>query len=178
MGQDKKQLSQLLTFIKDLYDNPDNKEFAAGIQAIVLSDIKTGQPKEEWTAQINEIYELCLRKNLREQAEDLYKDFPITSVAGDLVDLFVKMEDARRANDFDAFGRFLFLQIELIVGAILSDKDFIAAYEGIRGLKPITKFNYEKKEYYRTDFIQYVKGGDGQTSKVAKAALPPSRNLP
>ena len=168
MGQDKKQLSQLLTFIKDLYDNPDNKEFAAGIQAIVLSDIKTGQSKEEWTAQINEIYELCLRKNLREQAEDLYKDFPITSIVGDLADLYVKMEDARRANDFDVFGRFLFLQIELIVGAILANKDFIAAYEGIRGLKPITKFNYEKKEYYRTDFVQYSKDADGKSTKIAK----------
>ncbi len=82
MGQDKKQLSKLLAFVKDIYDNPDNKEFAAGIQAIVLRDIKTGQSKEEWTAQINEIYELCLQKNLREQAEDLYKDFSIPSIAG------------------------------------------------------------------------------------------------
>ena len=39
MGQDKKQLTQLLAFVKGLYDNPDNKEFAAGIQAIVLNDL-------------------------------------------------------------------------------------------------------------------------------------------
>ena len=39
MGQDKnKQLTKLLAFVKDLYDNPDNKEFAAGIQSIVISD--------------------------------------------------------------------------------------------------------------------------------------------
>ena len=35
MGQDKKQLTELLAFVKDLYDHPDNKEFAAGIQAIL-----------------------------------------------------------------------------------------------------------------------------------------------
>ena len=38
MGQDKKQLSKLLAFIKELYDNPDNKDFAAGIQNMVLAD--------------------------------------------------------------------------------------------------------------------------------------------
>ena len=76
MGKDKnKQLRQLLAFVKDLYDNPDNKEFAAGIQELVLEDIKHIQDykdKDVWTRQISEIYELCLKKNLREQAEDLY----------------------------------------------------------------------------------------------------------
>lgn len=39
MGQDKKkQLTKLLAFVKELYDHPDNKDFAAGIQAIVLGD--------------------------------------------------------------------------------------------------------------------------------------------
>ena len=37
MGQDKKQLTKLLAFIKGLYDEPDNKEFAAGLNAIVLN---------------------------------------------------------------------------------------------------------------------------------------------
>lgn len=39
MGQDKRQLTKLLAFVKDLYDDPDNKEFAAGIQAIVLNHL-------------------------------------------------------------------------------------------------------------------------------------------
>lgn len=39
MGQDKKQLTKLLAFVKELYDDPDNKDFAAGIQAIVLNDL-------------------------------------------------------------------------------------------------------------------------------------------
>ena len=37
MGQDKKQLTKLLAFVKGLYDDPDNKEFAAGLNAIVLN---------------------------------------------------------------------------------------------------------------------------------------------
>ena len=37
MGQDKKQLTKLLAFVKDIYSDPDNKEFAAGIESIVLN---------------------------------------------------------------------------------------------------------------------------------------------
>ena len=37
MGQDKKQLTKLLAFVKELYDHPDNKEFADGLNAIVLN---------------------------------------------------------------------------------------------------------------------------------------------
>lgn len=49
MGQDKKQLTKLLAFVKGLYDDPDNKEFAAGIDAIVLNRlaITTGQEIEK-----------------------------------------------------------------------------------------------------------------------------------
>lgn len=39
MGQDKKQLTKLLAFVKGLYDDSDNKEFAAGINAIVLNHL-------------------------------------------------------------------------------------------------------------------------------------------
>lgn len=33
MGQDKKQRTKLLAFVKDLYDDPDNKEFPDFINA-------------------------------------------------------------------------------------------------------------------------------------------------
>ena len=168
MGQDKKQLTKLLKFVKELYDDPDNKEFAAGIQSFVLNDIRSENRRESWTQQINEIYELCLQKNLREQAEDLYKDFPITDIAGDLVALYVNMENARRANDFDSFGRYLFLQIELVVGTIVKEDAFIKIYDGIRNLKPITKYNRETKTYSRADFIQNKTRSDGTKEKVFK----------
>jgi len=154
MGKDKnKQLRQLLAFVKDLYDNPDNKEFAAGIQELVLEDIKHIQDykdKDVWTQQISEIYELCLKKNLREQAEDLYKDFPMTDIAPDLVNLYVSMEDARRANDFDEFGFFLYQQIELIVNTLCKDPQIIAFYDGIRNLPPVIRYDAKAKANVRS----------------------------
>lgn len=153
MGQDKKQLTKLLQFVKDLYDHPDNQEFAAGIQDIVLNDLRLGGNRENWTKQINEIYELCLRKNLREQAEDLYKDFPIIGITEKLVVLYVNMENARRANDFDSFGRYLFLQIELIVGAIIREDGFKKLYERIRKTKPLTRYDREARVSFRVDYV-------------------------
>ncbi|HOP08433.1 MAG TPA: hypothetical protein PLF13_14240 [candidate division Zixibacteria bacterium] len=168
MGQDKKQLTKLLAFVKGLYEDPDNKEFAAGIQSIVLNDLRTGDRREAWTKQINEIYELCLKKNLREQAEDLYKDVPLSGIAEDLVDLYVEMENARRANDFDSFGRYLFLQIELIVGTIIKEEGFKRLYEAIRKMKPLSRYNRETKTNYRADFIQNKTNRDGTKEKLTK----------
>ena len=159
---------KLLKFVKELYNNPDNKEFAAGIQGLVLNDLRIEDKRETWTKQINEIYELCLKKNLREQAEDLYKDFPLTGIADDLVGLYVEMENARRANDFDSFGRYLFLQIELIVGTIINDKDFKQVYEAIRKMKPLQRFNRETKTPYRSDFVQNKTNKDGSKERIIK----------
>lgn len=38
MGQNKEHLTELLGFVKELYDRPDNKEFVAGIRAMVMQD--------------------------------------------------------------------------------------------------------------------------------------------
>lgn len=38
MGQDKKQLNKLLDFVSELYKDPGNKEFAAGIRSLVMND--------------------------------------------------------------------------------------------------------------------------------------------
>lgn len=168
MGQDKKQLTKLLAFVKGLYEDPDNKEFAAGIQSIVLNDLRTGDRREAWTKQINEIYELCLKKNLREQAEDLYKDIPLSGIAEDLVELYVEMENARRANDFDSFGRYLFLQIELIVGTIIKEDGFKRLYEAIRKMKPLSRYSRENRTNYRADFIQNKTNRDGTKEKLTK----------
>ena len=64
MDKDKQRhLTQLLNFVKEQYDHPDNKEFAAGIQSLVINDIRK-EERGKWSEQISEIYELCLMKNL------------------------------------------------------------------------------------------------------------------
>lgn len=150
MGQDKRQLTKLLAFVKDLYEDPDNKEFAAGIQAIVLNDLQFDNIHGRWSKQINEIYELCLKKNLREQAEDLYKAFPMRGIAGDLASLYVEMEDARRHNDFDAFGFNLYQQIELIVNTLIKETKLPDIYSVVKNLEPFTVYDKKSENRVRT----------------------------
>lgn len=117
MGQDKKQLTKLLAFVKELYDHPDNKEFAAGIQAIVIDDLKQKNDDNK----IAEIYEYCIRQILKEQAESLYDGFPLTDIKAELVSDYVKMERAHRDNNIDDFGIRLYRQIENIVRTLAKD---------------------------------------------------------
>lgn len=117
MGQDKKQLTKLLAFVKELYDHPDNKEFAAGIQAIVIDDLK----QKDDDNRITEIYEYCIRQILKEQAESLYDGFPLSDIKEELVSDYIKMERAHRDNNIDDFGIRLYRQIENIVRTLAKD---------------------------------------------------------
>lgn len=166
MGQDKKsKLKQLLAFIQDLYDNPDYKDFAAGIQSFVLKDLRQEQ-RTEWSQQIADIYEYCLMKNLREQAEDLYKDFPMTDIAPRLVEHYVDMEESRRKNDFDGFGLNLYLQVELIVETLIKDPAIISAYDRIRNLPPVMGYDASSKSMVRVATYTYKKGDGGQKELI------------
>lgn len=118
MGQDKKQLTKLLAFVKELYDHPDNMEFAAGIQAIVMDDLK----QKDDHKRISEIYEYCIQRIIKEQAESLYKDFPLTDIKDELVSDYIKMERAHRDNNIDDFGIRLYRQIENIVRTLAKDE--------------------------------------------------------
>ena len=128
MGQDKKQLTKLLAFVKDLYDDPDNKEFAAGIQGIIEGASKASPDGAE---KIDEIYELCLEKNAKEQALGLYDGFPFSEIVDALVEDYVIMERFRRKGDFNNYGAHLFLQIENICNAICAAEDYQKAYSSL-----------------------------------------------
>ncbi len=172
MGQDKKsKLKQLLAFIQDLYDNPDYKDFAAGIQSFVLKDLRQEQ-RTEWSQQIADIYEYCLMKNLREQAEDLYKDFPMTDIAPRLVEHYVDMEESRRKNDFDAFGLNLYLQVELIVETLIKDPAVVAAYDSIRNLPPVKRYDAAAKAIVRVADFQKIPSTSTSSSRTPTSGSP------
>ena len=128
MGQDKKQLTKLLKFVKELYEDPDNKEFAAGIQSLI-EDASKAAPYD--TDKIEEIYELCLEKNAKEQAIGLYEGFPFPDIIDVLVEDYVIMERFRRKGDFYNFGAHLFLQIENICNVICADEQYKEIYTRI-----------------------------------------------
>lgn len=67
---------------------------------------------------LNQIYEYCIEKIIRKQAEDFYKDFPIASIVSSLIDDYVRMESFRRKDNFGDFCLALYQQIENITNKI------------------------------------------------------------
>lgn len=72
---------------------------------------------------INQIYEYCMEKVVRKQAEDFYSDFPIPSIINNLVDDYCRMEFFRRKDAFGDFCLALYQQIECISNKICSIPD-------------------------------------------------------
>ena len=71
---------------------------------------------------INQIYEYCIEKIIRKQAEDFYKDFPIESIVPSLIEDFVRMEFFRRKDCFGDFCLSLYQQIEGMTNKVCESK--------------------------------------------------------
>lgn len=138
MGQDKKQLTKLLAFVKGLYDDPDNKEFAAGIQAIVMAD-----SKEIRDVRFEEIYEYCIQKNARAQAKAVYSKFPIKEISEKLSDDYLLMESFKRRGDFLNFSAQLFRQIEGIANFICRLDPYNQAFGGLKNTSALVLYNQD-----------------------------------
>lgn len=136
MGQDKKQLTKLLAFVKELYDHPDNKEFAAGIQAIVMAD-----SQESKDSRFDEIYEYCIENNARKQAFAVYSRFPIKEIAGKLSEDYLLMESFKRRGDFLNFSAQLFKQIEGIANYICKMDAYNRAFASLINSPAFTMYN-------------------------------------
>jgi hypothetical protein len=67
---------------------------------------------------LSQIYEYCIEKIIRKQAEEFYNGFPITSIIPTLVDDYVRMEFFRRKDNFGDFCLALYQQIENITNKV------------------------------------------------------------
>lgn len=131
MGQNKQQLEILLHFIKALYDNPENKEFAIGLHKIVERDIDGNVPK----IQNIEKY-LSLDYNIDEICNVDYSFIEDDEVREKLNSDFREMRRFQFGTrghkiDFAEFCRFATLQIELLVN-LYFDKKYNSDIEKIK----------------------------------------------
>lgn len=147
MGTDKKkQVNQLLVFVKHLYDHPDYNEFAAGIRSIVLND-------EGFLSELRKEVAASDPETLRKIETYLSLDFQID--AKELPDYGFIVEDSAREKllsdyremlryrfgtrnhkiDFPEFCRYALLQIEMLVNYFYDKKydyDITAIQEAIK----------------------------------------------
>lgn len=168
MGQDKKQLTKLLKFVKELCDDPDNKEFAAGIQAIAMAD-----SIENRDARFDEIYEYCIERNARKQADAVYRNFPIKEISAELADDYFLMESFKRRGDFLNFSAQLFKQIEGITNYICKMESYNSAFVNLQRTPSFILYNPDTPmsiflrktnslPIYKLVFGEYEKTKDGK----------------
>ncbi len=91
-----------------------------------VSDTYTDNP-------IEEIYEYCIEKIIKEQATQFYKDFPVKEIVPGLIDDFIRMEFFYRRNSFEEFSMALYQQIERITNYVCQIPKFNESYEKLIG---------------------------------------------
>ncbi len=72
---------------------------------------------------INQIYEYCIEKIIKQQAIEFYEDFPLQSVKNVLIEDFVRMESFRRKDNFGDFCLSLYQQIECMTNRLCEKKE-------------------------------------------------------
>ena len=138
MAQKKEHLSKLLEFIQHIINEPGNEEFTIALKECVgskQSAIIGDSPL------LDEIYEYCIEKVIRQQAESFYKDFPFRELIPDLVRDFERMETFRRRDNFGDFSLAVYQQIERITNYIC---------EEISSIKDITSKMWGCPAYIKT----------------------------
>lgn len=94
---------------------------------------------------INQIYEYCIEKIIRQQAIEFYADFPLQSVKDTLVGDFVRMESFRRKDNFGDFCLSLYQQIECMTNSLCERKDLSDVTEKMWGYPAYLKIEEGKE---------------------------------
>lgn len=115
MSENKQDLVKLLDFIIEISSTPNNNWFRKELvnKLVPLTASKSGNNPE-----ITEIHEYCIKKILQDQAKLFYKDFNLPNINDELCNDYVRMEQYRRADNFEEFCMAMFQQIELIVNTL------------------------------------------------------------
>lgn len=83
---------------------------------------------------INQIYEYCIEKIIRQQAIGFYAGFPLQSVKETLIGDFVRMESFRRKDNFEDFCLSLYQQIECMTNRLCEKRELSDITEKMWGL--------------------------------------------
>ena len=123
-----KRLIDTIEKIKTL--SSQNAEFDAAMRELFgktdsASSVFSGSPD----GRIDEIYEYCIERVIKEQSEQFYKYFPIQEIVPQLVEDFCRMERYKREDNFEDFCLAVFQQVECITNWFCQRERFIKLYE-------------------------------------------------
>lgn len=162
MEYEKKHLDKLLALVEEIYKDSDNKEFAAGLNALTLTSNKGAVRLPVYPSEkLDDIYEYCISLKLKQQAEGFYKGFPMINIKDELVTDFVMMEEYRRRDNFSYYCLLMFRQIENIINVVCQDPVFDKMVKGM----------YPKVLYNDYTLLSYVYGVDDKGKEQSSKPL-------
>ena len=94
---------------------------------------------------INQIYEYCIEKIIKQQADEFYADFPLQSIKDILIGDFVRMESFRRKDNFGDFCLSLYQQIECMTNKLCEKKELSDITEKMWGYPAYLKIEKGKE---------------------------------
>jgi hypothetical protein len=145
MSTDKKNLNKLIDFINEICALPGNEWFCEKLKATLISKSSEGLSH----LQINEIYEFCLQKIIKEHAEFFYQDFKLINIKSSLIDDFVRMETFRRDDNFEDFCLAAFQQLELIINTLIFSSEFSNYFKENKDLPSLLKYDNAERKFIR-----------------------------
>jgi hypothetical protein len=117
MNYRKENLLKLLNLVEEIAKDKNNDWFKDDLYKRLFFN----SYKPISSPVIDEIYEHCIRKIIKEHAEQFYADFKLTKIKEKLIDDFVRMEKFRRDDNFEDFCLAAFQQIEAIVNELSTE---------------------------------------------------------
>ncbi len=142
--EERDKIKDLLKVLSEKLKKPENKDLLDEFVTDLSGSCSTGEQR------LDDIYELCIEKIIKEQANAFYKDFPIEAIRPQLVDDFIRMEHFKRKDNFEDFCLAVYQQIECVVGYYFANEQFITEVRN-----HITDTAYESKDGKKqhADFI-------------------------
>lgn len=117
-----KKLEQVLHKVELLCEQ--NPEFAFELKERLGSDALPHPMTQN--GPIDEIYEYCIERVVRKQAEEYYAAFPIEDIRQQLIHDYCRMERFRRADNFGDFCLAVYQQVECICRSLVENSDLLA----------------------------------------------------
>lgn len=117
-----------------------NAEFEAAMRNLfVKTDSASSVSNGALSDRVDEIYEYCIERVIREQSEQFYKHFPIKEIIPQLIEDFCRMERYKREDNFEDFCLAAFQQVECITNWFCQRERFINLYESKKELDSCVK---------------------------------------
>ena len=122
MEYNKEHLLALLDFVKQLCGQPANEWFRAELSVIASSNSYSQD-------RIDTVYEICVEKIIKNNAELLYTDFVIPEIKEQLIADNIRMEHWRLRGNFEEFCMALYQQYECIVNHLAQMPQLITIFK-------------------------------------------------